>query len=489
MTSAQEAGDARALSQGDDPAVLRATLAALRAAWWLPLIGMLLGAGAALLLSTVRTPLYTSSTQFFVSTTTAGSASDALQGSQFSQERVTSYALLLEGEDLAARVIDRLDLDTSPRRFTERVEAAALVDTVLIEVRVSDPSPDEAARIADAIGSEFRELVGELEAPAGGVAAAPVKVTVTDAPEVAVAPSSPRPVQETSLGALAGLLVGAALAVLRARLDRSVRSAEQASAATGVPVIGTVLRDDALAAAHIYEGSPDSRFAEDYRKLRTGLQFLRIDDPATIIMITSALPSEGKTTLAVNLALSISESGQRVVLVEGDLRRPKVTSYLGMVSGVGLTNVLAGSAELDDVIQRHGDRIAVLGGGPTPPNPGELLGSIQMKDLLRALKKQYDVVLVDAPPVLPVADAATLAAATEGVILSARHGHVRREHLHQAATTLRGAGGDLLGVVLNVVPPKEAAATGAGYGYDYEYAPGPRHAENAGRRSWRPRRQ
>jgi capsular exopolysaccharide synthesis family protein len=191
-------------------------------------------------------------------------------------------------------------------------------------------------------------------------------------------------------------------------------------------------------------------------------------------MISSALPSEGKTTAVVNLALALADAGRSVTVVEADLRRPKVTRYLGLVAGVGLTNVLAGKADIDEVMQPYGDGgVRVIGAGPLPPNPGELVASTHMAQLLEKLRAVSDFVLIDAPPLLPVADASGLAVHTDGVLLSVRYGTTRRDQLQQAVATLERVNAKTLGVFLNIVPAKAEAASAYGYGYDYD---APRHA-------------
>lgn len=448
---------------------VREAYAALRAAWWLPLIGVVVGAGAALLTSLLQTSLYTSSTQLFVSTRGAASTSDAFQGSQFSQERVTSYARLLTGEELASRIADRLDLEQTPLELSEQITATAVPDTVLIDVAVIDSSAEQAQRIADAVGSEFTSFVAELETTDDGSPSL-VQVRVTDPPEVSDAPSSPQTARNVVLGALVGLLVGTGLAILRARLDRTVKNPDEVIGLAGAPVIGTVLRDDVLEKQHTIDRASTSRTAEDYRQLRTNLQFLNVDEPPKVIMVSSALPSEGKTTAVVNLGLALADAGRKVTIVEADLRKPKVTRYLGLVGGVGLTNILAGTADLDEVVQRYGTgELSVIAAGPTPPNPGELLASSHMFALLDKLRAENDFVLVDAPPLLPVADSTGLAVFMDGVLLSVRYGSTRKEQLQQAAATLERVGARTLGVILNIVPPKAELATAYGYGYSYGY--------------------
>lgn len=456
---------------------LREVLAALRAAWWLPLIGLIIGGAVALAVSLSQTPLYTSSTQLFVSTTDSSSTQAAFQGSQFSQQRVTSYAQLITGEELAGRVIKRLGLGMTPGQLDGEITATAVTDTVLINVSVTDPSPKQAQAIADAVGTEFIAFSNQLEKPDIS-GASPVKVTVTNRPDLPTVPSSPKKSRNVVLGVLLGLLVGAGLAIARRRLDRTVKDVEDVASLTGAPVIGTVLRDSALEKQHVIVRSGTNRTAEDYRQLRTNLQFLNVDEPPKVIMISSAVPAEGKTTVVVNLALALADAGRRVTIVEADLRRPKVTRYLGMVGGVGLTNILAGTADLDEVIQPYGASgdLKVIAAGPTPPNPGELLSSSHMFSLIDKLRGENDFILVDAPPLLPVADSTGLAVVMDGVLLSVRYGSTTKDQLRQAATTLERVGAKTLGVILNIVPPRAELASAYGYGYSYAAESDPKHS-------------
>lgn len=448
---------------------LRYALAALRASWWIPALVALLGGVMALGVGLIQTPQYTSTTQLFVSTSESASTLEAFQGGQFSQQRVASYAELLTGEELAQRVVDRLNLDVTAEELSRRITASTVAGTVLLNVSVTDPSARDAEAIAAAIGAEFPEMVATLEMPEAG-GPSPVRVTVTDQPEVAHEPSSPKTVRNSVLGVLVGVVLGASLAILRARLDRSVKDPEETASLAGAPVIGTILQDESLARAHTIDRAANSRTAEDYRQLRTNLQFLNVDEPPKVIMVSSALPSEGKTTAVVNLGLALVDAGKRVIIVEADLRKPKVTRYLGMVGGVGLTNILSGSADLDEVLQEYGEgALSVVAAGPTPPNPGELLASSHMQALLDRLRVMADFVLVDAPPVLPVADASGLAVKMDGVLLSVRYGGTRKEQLRQAAAVLSRVGSRTIGVILNIVPGKAELASAYGYGYSYGY--------------------
>jgi receptor protein-tyrosine kinase len=446
---------------------LRDVLAALRAGWWLAVMGLVMGGLAALGVSLLMTPLYTAQTQLFVRTNDASSTSAVFQGGQFSQERVTSYAELLSGEELSARVADRLGLEVSPSQLAGQIEVSTIPQTVLLNVTVTDSVPERAQQIAAGIGTEFPLLVDELETTSNGES--PVRVAVADGPELPTVASSPRTALNVILGALVGLLLGAAAAITRAQLDRSVKKTEDAAELAAAPVIGVVLRHPGMESRHVVDRTRMSRMAEDYRHLRANLQFLDVDEPPKVIMVSSALPSEGKTTVIINLALALAEAGRKVAVVEADLRRPRITRYLGMVGGVGLTNILAGTADVSDVTQYYGEHgLAIIAAGPIPPNPSELLASTSMAELLEKLRASHDFVLVDSPPILPVADSTGLASVVDGVLLSVRYGSTRKDQLQQAAATIQRVGSKTLGVILNIVPPKAEIASAFGHGYGYD---------------------
>jgi capsular exopolysaccharide synthesis family protein len=437
-------------------------IAALRANWWLPLVGLLVGGGAALAVSLAQTPMYSSSTQFFVTATESGPAGQALPGNP---QRAVAYAQLITGDAVAGRVIDGLGLDMSTQDLQAEIEATPVEDTALVEVTVTDSSAQRAKDIADAVGTEFSSFVAELEAPRdGGVA--PVKLSVTDSPDLASAPTSPDTVRNVAMGLVLGLLVGAVLAVARARPDRRVQDGDQAADLAGAPALGYVVRDAGLAKRHVIDRTGRGPAAESYRQLRNNLQWLDADDPPTVIMVTSAVPSEGTTTTVVNLALVLADAGRKVAVVDADLRTSKVADYLGMTGGTGLSSVLSGTAELSGVVQRYDDReIWVIAAGPTPANPGELLATGEMRSLIDKLRGDYDYVLVDAPPVLSVADASGVAVYMDGVLLVVRHGSTQTGELREAAAVLERVRAKTLGVVLNIVPAKARVTGGRSYGH------------------------
>jgi receptor protein-tyrosine kinase len=463
---------------------LKDGLAALRSGWWLVLSAALAAVALAGTLSWLATPTYTSSTGLFVSTSASTDTSAAYQGNLFSQQRVASYAELLTGVQLAGLVADELGLDMSPAALAGQVTAAVVPDTVILRVTVTDTSPLRAQEIADSLARHFSERITQLETPTGEGASA-VKVTVVEEAGYNPTPVSPNVEQNLGLGLVIGLLLGVGIALLRNAMDNTVKTAEDVTEATGKGLIGTVLDDPMLDDKHLVSDlDQQSISAEAFRAIRTNLQFLDVDNPPRVIVVTSSLAGEGKSTLAVNLATLLAHSGSRVTLIEADLRRPRVTRYMGLISGAGLTNVLAGTVSLHEVAQPWGDgKLSVLAAGPMPPNPSELLGSAQMRTLLEDLRELNDFVVIDAPPLLAVTDAALLAVMSDGCVMATRFGSTRREQLTEAAATLNRIDAKLLGVVLNRVPQSVAKGYGYGYGYSYEADPGRGPADRSGRRS------
>jgi capsular exopolysaccharide synthesis family protein len=446
-------------------------LRVLRRQWFVVLLLAALGVGGAAAYTARQTPMYSASTQLFVSTTSMSSTdiSQMSQGSDFIQQRVKSYADVITSPDVLDAVIQRLRLPVTASQLAGQVSVDSPLDTVLLNVSVTDSSGARAAAIANAIAGQFPDFIAQLETPTGQ-ATSPVKITATQMATVPGAPVSPRVPLNIALGLLVGLGLGIGAAVLRDQLNTSVGGVADVERLTGAIPLGVVPYDSNAAKQPLVDADQHSARAEAFRTLRTNLQFADVDHPPRVIVVTSPLPSEGKSTSACNVALTLALGGARVVLVDGDLRKPTVGKYLGISNAAGLTSVLAGRHELRDVVVTYGrDTLAVLPSGPTPPNPSELLGSQQMVDLLTTLANHYDVVVVDAPPLLPVTDAAVLAAAADGAVLVLRHGKTRREEAQRAIQALESVNAKLLGTVLNFAPKKSRNGGYDGYGYGYGY--------------------
>lgn len=450
---------------------LREYVRLLRRRWRLITLCTLLALGTALGATLIQTKVYTARIQLFVSAqdrAAAGDISSAYTGGLFTQQRVKSYANILKSPRVGELVVADLNLNRSPTAVARHINASAPLDTVLINVSVTDPDPAMAQRIANSVAQQFPKLVDTLERPAvGGVA--PVKVSAIQSATLPTLPTSPRPKLNLGLGLLVGLGIGIAAAVLREALDTSVKAPDAAEELVGAPMLGAISYDpEAGKRPLVVHVSPNSTRAEAFRQLRTNLQFVDIEHPLRSVVVTSSVPGEGKSTTTCNMAITLAQAGVRVILVEGDLRRPRIADYMGMEGAVGLTSVLLGRTPLEDALQPFGDGVLqVLPSGPLPPNPSELLGSSGMEDLLRRLEARADIVLIDAPPLLPVTDAAVLGSLTSGLIMLVRSNSTRREQLKRATATVHGVGATVLGVILNMVPTRGPDAYAYGYGYGY----------------------
>ena len=212
-------------------------------------------------------------------------------------------------------------------------------------------------------------------------------------------------------------------------------------------------------------------WAEAFRVLRTNMQYVDVDHDQKVLVVTSSLPGEGKTTTAVNLAVTLTQAGHRVALIECDLRRPLIADRLELDPAVGTTSVLIGKIKAEDAMQRYADTtLDVMVSGHLPPNPSELLQSQAMETFLLDLRVRYDIVILDAPPLLPVTDAALLATRADGAVVVVSHGRTTRDQLSTAVARLESVGAKTLGVVMNLTPTKKSGGS-YGYGYGYGYAP------------------
>lgn len=436
------------------------------------------GAAAVTLLTT---PLYEASTRLFVSTSAGSSVAEAYQGNRFSQERVLSYTELLMGETLAQRTIDKLGLDMGADELRENVNASAKLDTVLINVDVVDDSPVRARDIANTLSDEFVAMVKELETPENGTRA-DARVVVEQRASIPTAAVVPRTRRNLAVGLMLGVVLGIGLAIVRDLLDNTVKDRQTLEEITGTGVVGSIPLDkERRKQAAIYFDNDNSTIAESFRKLRTNLQYLAVDNPPRVIVVTSSMPHEGKSTTAINTALALAEADHSVVLVDGDMRRPTLARYLDLVGSVGFSTVLSGGASISEALQKtRFPGLSVLTSGAIPPNPSELLGSQAARKLLSELRAQFDYVIVDSTPLLAVTDAAILGAGADGVLIMARWGHTKREQLAHAVSSLQSVGAHLLGAVFTMMPTRGSASYGYGYGYGYGY-----YGEEGGRRSAR----
>lgn len=448
---------------------MREQILVLRRNWMLIVSFALVGLIAAAVVSVAMPKAYTASSSLFVSTQNVDTSAELQQGSAFALARVQSYVNLVSKPQVLDPVIEELELNTSSAELAKKVKASTSRNTVIIEIKAVDSDPQRAADIANGVVSSLILAVADVERPTNGTPS-PVRLTSVDTAQAPSAPSSPKTSLNLALGLLYGMAAGLVVAVLRNVLDRHVRTEADLRRSTSLALLGGITESaapKASSAPFVLGGSGTDAF----RQLRTNLEFAAVGHEMKSLLVTSAQAGEGKSTVSLNLALSMAQSGRRVLLVDADLRLPSVADATGLERSVGLTTVLVGRTNLSDAIQHWGKAgLSVLTSGPLPPNPTELLASSTMQKLIGEMEAAYDVVIFDAPPVLPVADATILTRHTDSLLLVVGAKKVSQHNLSKAVEQLNLVKANVTGVVLNGIPRSGPDANSA-YTTDYGAVP------------------
>jgi capsular exopolysaccharide synthesis family protein len=334
--------------------------------------------------------------------------------------------------------------------------------------------------------------ISTAQATGGGRLVSPALVPKT--------PSSPKPVTDALLALLLGLVAGIVIVLLRDFFDDRIKSQEDLeTVSNGLTTLGLIPKisdwKDRKTALLVTRDLPNSPPSEAYRGLRTSVQFASLEQSISIIEVTSASSGDGKTTTAANLAVSMAEAGQRVVLVSCDLRKPRIHEFFGLSNGVGFTSVLLDEVSITDAcVPVPGvERLWLLRSGPVPANPSELIGSQRGRQLFRSLGEIYDVVIIDTPPVLPVTDAVVMATIADAVLFVCAARSTTGRDLAKGLELLGRVDANVLGLILNIASASDAyvyyryGETYGGYGYTSNKSPKPNGPSNGvvgrGRRS------
>jgi len=411
--------------------------------------------------------------------TARNSTDNAAQSSilaNLARDQVAVYEELAHSRSVAKYAIDKLGLSTSPEELVGHITVDNPQNTPVLKVYATAESPQAARNLAT---EWLRGLAEQGTAKDGGANDGVLRMVITESAVLPSAPSSPNVKLDVFIGLAVGAVVAVLYAFVRSLVDKRIRTVQALEEQFGIPVVGTIpkarsLNEDnrLLPRDGAAEATDDVAMSEALRELRTNIQFMNVDDPPRILVVTSPLPSDGKSTLTANLAQVIAASGQSVVIVEGDLRRPTLAQTFNVIPTAGLTDVLIGRADLEDVMQPAAgiDGLWVVGCGQTPPNPSELLGSDTMITLLRKLSQDH-LVLVDAPPLLPVTDAAILTGRTDGAIVVVRAGRTKTDDVDRALQRVELVKGKVFGMILNQMPRRGPDSHSYGYSYSSYYRP------------------
>lgn len=500
---------------------------------WLLVLLTILGAATSFILSKRTIPVYQSSTRLLINEAPATKNTD--YASVLASERLArTYSELLTTQPVLSEVISRLELNTTERALRSAVDVNLLRDTQLIDVSVEDTIPARAADIANAIvdvfseqnqglqssrfstskeslSSQLAQVDQQIEAATAAIKALgddPDDKAKIDRLETALgqyrqtyasllqsyesvrlaeatsisnvvqveaatpisAPIRPRTLRNTVLGAFLGLVIGIAAIILIDLLDDTLNP-ENISRHLGLPILGIIAHHQVENGDPVVNSQPRSPVAEAFRSLRTNIQFASVDTPVKTLLVTSPSPEDGKSTVAVNLGVSLAQSGNRVTIIDTDLRRPQVHKRLGLPNRQGISAVLVQPKIIINgaIIRTKVNNLSALTSGALPPNPAELLGSDKMSEILSQAHEKADIIVLDAPPVLAVTDASVLAPRVDGVLLVVKPGVTKLVACKQAVEQLNRVGAKILGVVLNDISIKRSSYRYAYYrGYYYD---------------------
>lgn len=469
---------------------LRDYLRGLRRHWLAIVLMTIVGAAAAFGWYLVQTPVYEATAVGLVQTRAVAVDAEENQNlvnnpafDSYASAKVPTYMEMATWKAVADGAVEAVGIDEPVAAVVSRISIENPPSTNIIRITAQAGSSADAVALAQAWMASLVTVIDEYEGD-GTIGSSPITIGVDQSAVVPTTPIFPDLQTALIVGGVLGLGVGIAFALMRTVSDRRIRHADEVESRTGLPVVGVIPLTPSPEDSRLFNaakmGDSATRFAvaEALRALRTNLQFMDVDHPPRTIVVTSPLPSDGKSTIACNLAITLAANGKPVVLVDGDLRRSTVAATMGLPGGAGLSDVLSGRAQLSDVIQRapHEPNLFVLTAGSVPPNPSEVLGSDRMRQLLVDLAI-HATVIVDAPPLLPVTDGAVLTNQSDGALLVVSLGKTTYDLLEKSIDTLAKAGGRALGVVINKAPLRGVDAGAYSYEYRREYSAKPQASQ------------
>ena len=490
--------------------------------WLIGLAGLIAGV-VALVISLNTTPQYETSTRLLVSDPPAVRSLDT-SAMVSTQTQTSTYAEMLLDRPVLQGVIDKLGLTTKSDVLKGNITVEIVRNTQILLVTVQDPDASRAADIANTLAIVFTERIRELQSQRYAVtqkglaqqvldmekqvndttaaisiesdpaqklqlearlteyrrlysslvtnfeqvrlaeAQTSTNVFVSEPASVPTIPFSPKTVRNTLLAIVAGVLLAAGAVFALDALDDTIRNPDDIRRKFNLPILGVIASHAIAEGTPISMSQPRSPVAEAFRGMRTNISFASVDTPLRRILVTSSTPQEGKTTISSNLAVVLAQSERKAVLIDADLRRPTVHQKFGLMNRMGLSSLFVRSLDnIPATIQSASvSGLSIITSGNLPPNPAELLTSRRMLEIMDRLNQEFDLIIIDTPPVLTVTDAVALAPAMDGVILVARPGVTKLSSLRQTVEHLQNVGGKILGVVLNQVNPSSRK-----YGYYY----------------------
>jgi polysaccharide biosynthesis transport protein len=424
---------------------LQAYLLILRARWRMVALGVLLCVLVAVAYSVLTPTRYVARSRVFVVSSLGQSAAELSRSFDFTQGQVRAYAQLATQAVVLQPVIDGLGLDTSVSALADKVTAQAPLDSVVIDIEVSDGSAQRAADIANAIAIQLRNAPRSLD----GGSVSPFSVQTLSAADPPAFASAPRRRLSLAVSLFLGLFVGTGLAIFRDALDARIRGLRDAHALTTVPVIGQLIQERSRW-RRLPTGFGRRQNAEDAgRELRTNFMFLRSQRALKSVVFTSARLDKVTGVTVAGLAVALGKIGLRVLVIDADVRFPTLAARFGLTDLTGLTSVISGEIPAEAAVHPSTvDSVSVMPAGPPLPDPSMMVRDTALQAVVDRVVPAFDVVLIKAPPVLEAADGLVLGRISDGVVIVADELAMNRELLTEEIRTVEIAGAEVLGMVL-----------------------------------------
>jgi capsular exopolysaccharide synthesis family protein len=397
----------------------------------------------------VITPVYQASTTLLIGGKASEAALEAttqVAGNTILQQLIKNDAEIAKSHTVEKNVITDLKLPLTVDKIDPLIDVSQVKTTDLLEIKVNNQSPKLAASIANATAQEFSKAV------------TPGSVSIVDQAEIPNKPMSPNKTMNVLFALVGGLIASISLAFLLEYLDNTIKTYRDVKDILGMPLLGLIANyssrgnqgKKAATNSLITLEQIKSPISESYRSLRTNIEFASLGSVTHKLLITSSGPGEGKSLTVANVAVSMAQSGKSVLVIDADLRNPSQHELFGLTNRNGLAGALVQNQDYRDFIKETTvSGLKVLTGGPIPPNPAELVGSERMKCMIEEASEQFDIVIIDTPPVIEVTDAAILAQRVDGVILVLSLGRVNKDDAQTAKEHLDNVGAKILGAVLN----------------------------------------
>ncbi|MHA7277741.1 tyrosine-protein kinase domain-containing protein [Arthrobacter sp. Hz1] len=432
--------------------MLQSSLArSARKSWWIILLSVVICTGIAAAVTFATVPVYQSTVRFYVFAPTATGQS-ALQADELARLRIIGYASLLTSEKIVEQISKASGVDESVETVTGMINANGDAETLILTANVRSIEQDEASAIASSIATNFNRLVNDLES-AGNPEGAETVLNVVAGPTQDDNPVSPSETLNYGLGILIGLAIGMGVVIFRHRNDDALRSMDGLEAVSGLQLLATVPAAKKSEVRNLGVTSANSLQFEALRNLRTNLHFRSDADSLRALAVTSTETGHGVSSVAYNLAAACAEAGYRTLLIETDLRNPRLAERLGMSQENGLSDVLQHGGQFSSAFDPGPQEdLWIMCAGTASRRASELLSGKAMESVLRQAREAFDLIILDSAPLLPFADSRTLCALSDGVIVVARYGVSTPDSLRAGAETLELVGAKVLGLVFNAVP-------------------------------------